>query len=104
MNVGLGTVKSARTVIDHGVPEPVREVEQDRVSVSAAAEIARLPEQQQRAIVADGPKVVQVIARDLREQRTTRPEAARASPHDVPTSGDHLPARLGLSAIGGRAY
>jgi hypothetical protein len=51
LNVGLNTVKRSKSVIDHGVPELVREVEQDRVSVSAAAEIARLPEQQHRAFV-----------------------------------------------------
>ena len=39
LNVGLNTVKRARTVIDHGVPELVREVEQDRINVTAAAEI-----------------------------------------------------------------
>jgi hypothetical protein len=77
MNVSVGSVKHARSVIDHGIPELVREVEQDRVSVSAAAEIAKLPEQQHRAIVADGPKVVQAIARDMREHRAPKPDFAR---------------------------
>jgi hypothetical protein len=38
MNVGLTTAERARTAIDHGVPELAREVERDRVSVSAAAD------------------------------------------------------------------
>ncbi|WZP01146.1 hypothetical protein EP7_005595 (plasmid) [Isosphaeraceae bacterium EP7] len=77
LNVGLNTVKRSKSVIDHAVPELVEMVDRDEVAVSAAATVAKLPEQQQRAIVADGPKVVQAVARDLREQRTPKPEALR---------------------------
>jgi N6-adenosine-specific RNA methylase IME4 len=51
LNVGERSVARAREVQVQGVPELIRAVETDEVSVSAAADIATLPIEEQRAIL-----------------------------------------------------
>jgi len=55
MNVSERSVQSARVVRDHGAPELIDAVQTGRMAVSAAAEVARLPHEQQRAVIADPP-------------------------------------------------
>lgn len=52
LNVGRGTVEAAKKVIRDGVPELVSAVKADEISVSAAAEIAKAPVEEQAVIVA----------------------------------------------------
>lgn len=66
LNVGERSVSRAKSVLDEGVPELIDKVERGDVSVSAAAELARLPEPEQRDIVVSGPKAVVEAARDIR--------------------------------------
>jgi ParB family chromosome partitioning protein len=60
------TYRQAKSIIEKGTPELVEAVDRGDVSVSAAAEVARLPEQEQRKIVAAGPKAVVEAARAFR--------------------------------------
>lgn len=64
LNVGTRTVANAREVLKKGTPELVRAVDEGRVAVSRAAQIARLPEKEQTKItqrIAEGetPHVAQ---------------------------------------------
>lgn len=67
LNVSERSVNHARAVVDHGTPALVAAVEAGQVSVSAAAEVAKLPEAQQAEIVEDGPAAVRDAAKQMRE-------------------------------------
>jgi ParB/Sulfiredoxin domain len=54
LNVSPRSVAAARTVIDHAIPDLTQKVERGEVSVSAAADVARLPEPAQQEIIAKG--------------------------------------------------
>ena len=54
LSVGERSIRRAAVVHDEGTPELVTAVEQGRVSVSAAADVASLPKEEQREIVAKG--------------------------------------------------
>lgn len=67
LGVSRRSVQTARTVEDRGVPDLVAAVDAGTVSVSAAAEVAKLPIEEQRAIVEAGPAAVREAAKDVRE-------------------------------------
>lgn len=66
LNVGERSVARAREVIDHGATELVHAVEHGAVSVSAAADVATLPEPEQQEVVARGTKEILRVAQELR--------------------------------------
>lgn len=69
-NVGRRSVQRAAVVIEKGAPELQEAVKQGDVTVSAAAEIAALPIEEQRAIVAAAdPKVVKEISKQNRVEK-----------------------------------
>jgi len=67
LNVGKRSTERAADVQERAIPELAAAVDQGRVSVSAASEVARLPEEDQKAVVDAGPKAVRDTARDIRE-------------------------------------
>lgn len=69
LNVGERSVKRAKEVLRDGASELVTAVESGRVSVSAAADVAELPKEQQREIVAKGEKEILDAAKQIRESR-----------------------------------
>lgn len=69
LNVSERSVKTAKHVQDHGAPELVHAVEAGEVSVSAAAEVAGLPKEEQSEIVAQGPEAVKEAAKQSRKAR-----------------------------------
>jgi len=83
LNVGRRTVQRAREVLDLGAPELVAAVERGEVSVSAAADVAELPKEQQRELVARGEREILEKAREIRaakqEKRRRERIAAVAS-------------------------
>lgn len=69
LNVSERSVRSAREVRTKGTPELAHAVESGRVSVSAAADVAELPKETQREIVAKGEKEILEAAKQIRHAR-----------------------------------
>jgi N6-adenosine-specific RNA methylase IME4 len=69
LKVSERTVRTARRVVDEGAPELVSAVEGGRVSVSAAADVAELPKDRQREIVARGEDEILQAAKEIRAKR-----------------------------------
>ena len=77
LNVGERSVAHAREVIDRGATELVQAVERGRVSVSAAADIATQPIEEQREIVARGEREILRAAQDIRARKAEIRRAER---------------------------
>ncbi|MFN3582927.1 hypothetical protein [Phenylobacterium sp.] len=91
LNVGRGTVESARRVQDRATPALIASVEAGAVSVSAAAEVAKLPEPVQVEIVEGGPVAIREAAKNIRAEiidvstgRARAPVASRKNPDYAP--------------------
>jgi hypothetical protein len=77
LNVGERTVARAREVVEHGASELVQAVERGQVSVSAAADIATMPADDQREIVARGEREILRAAQDIRARKAEIRRAER---------------------------
>ncbi len=77
--VSRATVQAARQVLDRGVPELVLAVEQDEVSVSAAALVATLDREEQANLVGQGAKAITSRAAQVR-QAAAEPKANHQLP------------------------
>lgn len=75
LNVSVDSVQFARKVEEHGAPELIAAVETGAASVSAAAEVASLPKEEQAEIVAKGEdeivRAANRIKRNRKEKRKT---------------------------------
>jgi N6-adenosine-specific RNA methylase IME4/ParB-like chromosome segregation protein Spo0J len=77
LNVGERSVARAREVREHGAPELVAAVERGAVSVSAAADIATQPVDEQREIVARGEREILEAAKTIRGRRAEQRRTER---------------------------
>lgn len=68
LNVSVAAVERASTVLERGAPGLVSAVEAGDVSLSAAAEVAKLPEAAQAEIVGEGPAAVREAAKKIRDE------------------------------------
>ena len=66
LNVSRRAVQTARKVEQRGAPELIKAVELGNVSVSAAADVAELPQDEQAKIVAQGEKKILEAAKASR--------------------------------------
>jgi hypothetical protein len=73
LNVSVKGIQRASDVVESGTPGLVAAVEAGSVSVSAAAEVAKLPQAEQVDIVSKGPEAVREAAKAVRQQRATKP-------------------------------
>lgn len=93
LNVSERSVRDAKHVQQDGIPELAAAVDAGEVTVSAAAEVAKLPKSEQKKVVAKGPKAVKDAAK---KQRKKKPTAGTPTPDpstnqrasDGPASGD----------------
>lgn len=67
LGVSVDSVQRARKVQEVGAPALVAAVETGAVSVSAAAEVAKLPVEEQQIIVEAGPVAVKEVAKVVRQ-------------------------------------
>lgn len=77
LNVSERSVKAARVVIERAVPELAEKVETGRISVSAAADVARTTPQEQSLIVAQGERAILAAAKAIRADRAVASRDAR---------------------------
>lgn len=86
------TVVNAKKVIDSGVPELQEAVNTGRASVSAAAQVATLPEPEQKEIVARGEDEIVKEANRIKSQRKKEAQAKRtAERHAIALQAVSLP-------------
>jgi N6-adenosine-specific RNA methylase IME4/ParB-like chromosome segregation protein Spo0J len=90
LNVGKRSVERAAEVRDHGAPELVEAVERGAVSVSAAVDVASLPEHDQREIVARGEREILQVAKRIRFERGEERRAKRIA-NLIALSGHNAP-------------
>lgn len=69
LNVSERSVNTAKSVERDGAPELVNAVETGKVSVSAAADVATLPREEQQEIVAKGEKEILQAAKKIRAKK-----------------------------------
>src|SRR5262249_33451874 len=75
LKVSERTVRHAREVREHGAPELIQAVERGAVSVSAAADVAELAQDQQRELIARGEREILQAAKDIRARRIAKQHA-----------------------------
>ncbi len=79
LNVSPRTVAAAVKVRDEAAPELVHAVESGKVSVSAAADVATLPKEEQAVIVARGEKEILEAAKQIRAEKAEVKKAERVA-------------------------
>lgn len=94
LNVSERSVRTAKTVLEHGAPELMAAVESGEVAVSAAAAVATLPKDEQAAVVAEGPKAVKAKAKEVRDAK-----AADAGDSAAPEADPDAKLRRELSKL-----
>lgn len=72
LNVSPRSVDSARVVRDHGVTELQDRVASGAVAPSTAADVARLPQSEQREIIAKGEREILEAAKRIRAERAVK--------------------------------
>lgn len=80
MNVSVRSVVDATKTIHQGVAELQEAVSSGEVAVSSAVRVATLPPEEQRALVAAGPKAVAKKAKSMRQSRLDM-KAKTGEPH-----------------------
>jgi N6-adenosine-specific RNA methylase IME4 len=75
LNVSERSIRHARDVHTRGAPELISAVELGKVSVSAAADVAELPQDEQREIVARGEKEILAAAKQIRAKENAKRRA-----------------------------
>lgn len=78
------TYRRAKAVIDNGVPGLVAVVDTGQVSISAAAVVATLTPEEQRAVVAGGEQEISRVAAEIRTRKAEERRQVRTNPFALP--------------------
>lgn len=97
--VSRDQIKRAKSVLKRGAPELVEAVERGDVSISAAAEVARLPEPEQRIVAAKGADAVTAKAAEIREERKAKAELPESHVLEHPLARDRPASADALGAF-----
>jgi N6-adenosine-specific RNA methylase IME4 len=76
LNVGERSIARAREILDHGAPELQHAVERGDVSLAAAADVATIPQAEQRQIVARGEREILAAAKQIRADKVLAKRSA----------------------------
>jgi len=89
--VSSNTISQIERIQRAATPQLVEAVRAGTISINAAANVASLPDEQQRAAVAGGRKELQQAAKQVREQKAAgRPKREVLADADVEAAGDDL--------------
>lgn len=69
LKVGTKTVERAKQIQATGTDELIAAVERDEISVSAGAEIAEMPVEDQKAVLLEGPEFTRAVVAEKRKDR-----------------------------------
>jgi N6-adenosine-specific RNA methylase IME4 len=83
LNVSPRSIATAATVMEQGAPELIAAVDAGRVSVSAAADVATLPKEEQAEIVARGEKEILQAAKAIRAEKVETKRAEKIAQTQV---------------------
>jgi ParB-like chromosome segregation protein Spo0J len=83
LNVSEDSIQRARFVDKKGIPELGEAIAAGEVSVSAAADVARLPKDEQREIVAKGNGEIKEVAKREREKRAGEAKRKRRTREEI---------------------
>lgn len=103
LGVSPDLVKDAKAVKTHGTPELVEAVESGEVTVSAAAEVAKLPKADQEKLVEAGPAAVKSAAKNQRAKKKEATGATKTKPAAKAEAGAETARPAGDGAGGGPA-
>ncbi|MCO5091974.1 MT-A70 family methyltransferase [Bosea sp. (in: a-proteobacteria)] len=79
LNVSERTVRSAKAVVEHGAPELVAKADAGAIAVSVAAELAKLPVDDQREVLRSAdPGALYRVIKDQRDALTAQKKVKRA--------------------------
>lgn len=80
MNVSRNSVRSAEHVQENGIPQLIDAVQDGRIAVSCAEEIAELPKRAQRKVIAhQGRSKLNAVLREIQKKTHETPEVATKS-------------------------
>ncbi len=86
LNTDKAGVDRAKSVYAHGTPELQRAMDADQVSVRTAADVAKLPPERQRQVVAAGPEAMREAAGGVRHAAKAQRALKAAESTSVPAA------------------
>jgi len=72
LNISDRSIRTAKKVQEAGTPELIEAVEQGEISVSAAADVATIPKEEQAEVVAKGEKEILQKAKEIRTEKAKK--------------------------------
>jgi hypothetical protein len=83
--IGSGAqYQRAKHVVDHGVPDLQQAMDDGSLSVKAAFEISKLPEEEQVQVLAQGPESAKQKAKEVRKSKSKKEETPKEDKTEKP--------------------